>query len=161
MVPVATLSVTAPLPLPDAGERVNQAALLLAIQVRVPAPVLLMLSVWAAGLVPVSAVNDKLAGLAPIAGLVETTGSEGAEMSCANPGISAANLLIDRPPVFPFPEVEELPLPLPGAASGIVPVADVPVAMDPLVVAGGGATLMVAIGTAAPTLLLSDDDSVD
>jgi hypothetical protein len=45
MVPVATLRVTAPLPVPDAGERVNQAALPLANQVRVPPPVLLMLSV--------------------------------------------------------------------------------------------------------------------
>jgi hypothetical protein len=45
MAPVAILRVTAPLPVPDADERVNQAALPLAIQVRVPAPVLLMLSV--------------------------------------------------------------------------------------------------------------------
>ena len=97
--------------------------------------------------------KERLTGLAPIAGLVETTGSEGAEMSCANPGISAANLLIDRPPEFPFPEVEEFPVPLPGAASGIVPVADVPMAIDPFAVVGGSATLMVAIGTAAPTLL--------
>ncbi len=95
--------------------------------------------------------KERLTGLAPIAGLVETTVPEGGEMSCANPGISAASLLIDRPPAFPFPEVGELPAP--AAASGIVPVADVPTAIDPFVVVGDGATLMVASGMAAPTLL--------
>jgi hypothetical protein len=44
-VPVATVSVTAPLPVPDAGERVNQAALSLPDQLSVPPPVLLMLRV--------------------------------------------------------------------------------------------------------------------
>jgi hypothetical protein len=96
-------------------------------------------------------VKERLTGLAPIAGLVETTVPEGGEMSWANPGISAASLLIDRPPAFPFPEVEELLAP--AAASGIVPVADVPMAIDPFAVVGDGATLMVASGTAAPTLL--------
>lgn len=105
--------------------------------------------------------KERLTGLTPIAGLVETTGSEGGEMSWVNPGISEASLLIDLPPAFPFPEVEELPLPLPGAASGIVPVADVPTAIDPFAVVGDGATLIVARGATAPTLLLSDDGSVD
>jgi hypothetical protein len=95
-------------------------------------------------------VKKRLTGLAPIAGLVETTGSEGGEMSCVKPGISAANLFIDRPPAFPFPEVEELPLPLPGAASGIVPVDVVLAAKEPLAVAEDGATLMVARGRAVP-----------
>ena len=93
----------------------------------------------------------KLAGLAPIAGLTETTGTEGGESNCANPGNSAANLFIDRPPVLPLPEVEALPTP--AAASGIVPVGTVPAAMDPLVVADDGATLVVARDAAAPTLL--------
>jgi hypothetical protein len=44
-VPVAALRVTAPLPVPDAGERANQVAVPLANQVRVPPPVLLRLSV--------------------------------------------------------------------------------------------------------------------
>ena len=104
--------------------------------------------------------NDKLVGLAPIAGLAETTGSEGGEISCANPGISEVNLPIDRPPVCPLREVEELSLPLPGAASWIVPVDVRAPAVDPWVVANAGVTLMDARGTTAPTFLLSDDSSV-
>jgi hypothetical protein len=107
-------------------------------------------------------VKEKLVGLAPMAGLTGTTGAAGVEggvISCANPGISAANLLIDRPPVRPFPEVEEFPAP--AAASGMTPVDVVPTAIDPVDVADDGATLMVARGTAAPTLLLSEDGSVD
>ena len=44
-VPVAAVNVTAPFPVPEAGLSVNQAALSLADQVRVPPPVLLMLRV--------------------------------------------------------------------------------------------------------------------
>ena len=99
-------------------------------------------------------------GLAPIAGLTEISGTAaGGEINCANPGISAANLLIDRPPALPLPEVEELPAP--AAASGIVPVGAVPAAMYPVALANDGATLMVARGTAVPILLLSDDASLD
>jgi hypothetical protein len=43
----------------------------------------------------------------------------------------------------------------------MVPVDAVPIAMDLVVVVDDGATLMVARGTAAPTLLLSDDSSLD
>jgi hypothetical protein len=103
-------------------------------------------------------VKERLTALAPITGLVETTVPEGGEMSWVNPGISEANLLIDRPPAFPFPEVEELPAP--AAASGIVPVDATPAAWDPVVVANDGATLMVARGTAVPTFLGTDDGSV-
>lgn len=95
--------------------------------------------------------KEKLVGLAPIAGLSETTGSEGGEINCVNPGMSAVKLRIDRPLAFPFPEVEELPLP--GAASGIVPVDAVLAAKEPVAAGGEGATLMVARGTVAPTLL--------
>jgi hypothetical protein len=159
-VPVATVRVTAPFPVPDAGESVSQAALLMAVQLSVPPPVLLMLKVCAVGLPPPCwAVKARLVGLAPIAGLTETTGTEAGESNCVNPGISAANLLIVRPPVYPLPEVDDL-LP-PAAANGLVPVGTVPTAMDPVAVADDGATLMVARGTAAPTLLLSDVDSLD
>jgi hypothetical protein len=159
-VPVATLADTAPLPVPEAGLRDNQVALSLALQLKVPPPVLLMVRVCAAGLPPPCwAVKDRLVGLVPIAGLTETTGTEGGEINCANPGMSAANLLIDRPPAPPFPEVEELPAP--AAASGVVPIDAVPTAMDPVVVADDGVTFMVARGTVAPTLLLSDDGSLD
>jgi hypothetical protein len=44
-VPVATVSVTAALPVPDVDESVNQGVVSLACQVRVPPPVLLMLRV--------------------------------------------------------------------------------------------------------------------
>ena len=128
-------------------------------QLSVPPPVLLMLKVWVAGLLsPCVAAKERLVGLVPIAGLTKTTGTEAGESNCVNSGISAANLLIDRPPALPLPEVEELPAP--AAASGIVPVDAVPIAMEPVVVADDGATLMVARGTAAPTLLLSDDGSL-
>jgi hypothetical protein len=43
----------------------------------------------------------------------------------------------------------------------MVPVDAVPAAMDLVVVADDGATLVLARGTAAPTLLLSEDGSLD
>ena len=92
-------------------------------------------------------------------GGVEGIGAEGDDINCVNSGISAANLLIDRPPAFPFPEVEDLPLP--GAASGIVPVDTVPAALAPEVVAEVGARPMVARGTVGATLLINDDGSLD
>jgi hypothetical protein len=49
---VVTVSVTAPFPVPEAGLSVNQAALLLALQLKVPPPVLLIFRVWVAGLAP-------------------------------------------------------------------------------------------------------------
>ena len=110
---------------------------------------------------PCWAVNDRLVGLIPIAGFTDSTGAEGGEINCVNVGISAANLFIDRPPALPLPEVEELPVPLLAAASGVAPVDVVPAVMDPVAVAGDGATLMIARGVAAPTLLFSDDGSLD
>ena len=66
---MATFNVTAPLPVPDAGETVNQVALSLADQLKVPPPVLLMLTVWAAGLAPPwVAAKERLVGLVPRAG---------------------------------------------------------------------------------------------
>ena len=93
------------------------------------------------------------------AGLTEITGAEGGEFNCANPGISAANLFIDRPAALPFPEVEELPVP--AAASGVVPFDTVPAVKDAVAVVDDGATFMVARGRTAPILLLSDDGSLD
>lgn len=148
-----------PAPMPEAGLRDNHPVPSLALQLNVPPPVLLMLRVWAAGLVPPCwAVKDKLVGLAPIAGLTRFTGAEGGVISCANPGISSVNLLIDRPPAFPLPEVEELPVL--AAARGIVPVGAAPAVIDPVAVVGNGATVMVARGVAAPTLLVSDEGSL-
>ena len=60
---------TAPVPVPEAGLDVIQAALSLALQLKVPPPVLLIFRVWAVGLPPPCwAVKDRLGGLAPIAG---------------------------------------------------------------------------------------------
>lgn len=158
--PVATLAVTAPLPVPEAGLSDNQAALSLADQLRVPPPALLMVKVCAVGLPPPCwAVKDRLAGLAPIAGLTDRTGTEAGEVNCANPGISAANLRIVRPPPPPSLEVGELAAL--AAASGMAPVGAVAAAVDPVAGADDGATPMVARGTAPPTLLLSDNGSLD
>jgi hypothetical protein len=86
-------------------------------------------------------------------------GTEGGEFNCASPGISAANFRIARPPAPPLPEVDELPAP--AEASGMVPVDAMPTEVDLVVVADDGATLMVARGTATPTLLLNEDGSLD
>ena len=161
MVPVVTLTVTVPDPVPEDGLSDNQVMLSLALQLKVPPPVLLMLRVWTAGLLPPCwAVKDKLIGFVPIAGLTETAGAEGDDIKSVSPAVSVANLRIDRPLAFPFPELDELPGPA-TAASGVVPLGAVPVARDPVAVADDGATLMVARGTAAPTLLLSDEVSLD
>jgi hypothetical protein len=44
-VPVVTFKVTAPFPVPEAGKTASQAALSLALQLKVPPPVLVMLRV--------------------------------------------------------------------------------------------------------------------
>jgi hypothetical protein len=149
-----------PAPVPEAGPRDNHAALSFALQLKVPLPVLLMLKVWPVGLLPPCwAVKERLVGLAPIAGLTESTGTEVGEINSSNPGISAANFRIDRPPPPPFPGEDELPLP--GAASGMVPVGAVSAVPDPVASDGDVVTLMVARGVAAPMFLLNDDNSPD
>ena len=66
---MVTVKVIAPLPVPEAGDKVNHGTLSLALQVKVPPPVLLMLTAWAAGLAPPCvAVKERLVGLAPIIG---------------------------------------------------------------------------------------------
>ena len=74
---------------------------------------------------------------------VGVTDSDGGASNCANPGICAASLLIDRPPALP---TEVAALPALAAASGVVPVDAVPVVMDAVAVANDGATRMVARG---------------
>jgi hypothetical protein len=164
-VPVVTLTVTTPDPVPEAGLSDNQVMLSLALQLKVPPPVLLMLRVWTAGLLPPCwAVKDRLIGLVPIAGLTETAGAEGAgltetagaeggDIKSVSPVVSAANLRIDRPLAVPFPELPEFDgLAVPAAANGLVPVDVVPAARDPVAVTDDGARLVVASGTAVPTL---------
>jgi hypothetical protein len=66
---VVALTVAAPFPVPEAGETASHVVLGLALQLKVPPPVLLIFKVWAVGLVPPCvAVKDRLSGLAPIAG---------------------------------------------------------------------------------------------
>lgn len=149
----------APFPVPEAGDTVNQVALSLALQLKVPPPVLLMVTIWVVGLAPPCwAVKDRLVGLAPIAGLTELTGTEGGDSNCVKLGISAANRRIVRPPPPPLPEEEEV-LP-PAAASGVALVDGVLVGLALVLVVGVGATLMVAIGMVAPMLMLSGDVSL-
>ena len=62
------VSGTLPLPVPPAVERVNQGALSLAVQLRVPPPVLLMLGFGRPDCAALLAVKDRLVGLAPMAG---------------------------------------------------------------------------------------------
>ena len=158
-VPVVTVRLTVPFPVPDAGESDSHAVLLLAVQSNVPPPVLLTVRVWAAGLpLPCWAVKDRLVGLVLIAGLTDSVGAEGGEINCVNSGISSANLCMDRPPPLLLPEVDEFPAP--AEASGVVPVGAAPAATDPVPFASGGATLR-GRGVAAPTLLLSEDGSLD
>jgi hypothetical protein len=74
---VVAVTVSVPLLVPEAGLTANQLWLSLALQVSVPPPVLLMLRVWLAGLLPPwVAVKERLVGLAPIAGAVGGGGVE-------------------------------------------------------------------------------------
>ena len=67
--PVVACKVIVPLPEPAPAVRVNQPVVSLALQVKVPPPVLRILSVCAVGLLPPwIAVNTRLVGLAPIVG---------------------------------------------------------------------------------------------
>ena len=146
--------------MPEAGLRDSQVVLSLALQRKVSPPVLLMEKVWAAGLLPPCwVVKERLAELAPIEGLTDSTGIEDGEVNCANPGISAANLRIVRPP--PPPSLEAGELAVLAAANGMAPVGVVAAAVDPVAGADDGAMLMVARGTAPPTLLLSGNGSLD
>jgi hypothetical protein len=143
----------------------NQGILETAVQVRVPVPAFVIVTGRLAEVAPFcTAEKESVGGVSPIIGVGAgggggVTDDEGGETNCANPGISAANLLIDRPPPLPPPDDEALPAP--AAANGMVPVAAVPAAMEPVAVAGNGTALMVARGTAAPMFLLSEEGSLN
>ncbi len=92
-----------------------------------------------------------------VTGPPEGVGAEGGDTSCTTPDISADNLRIARPPALPLPE--EVGLPTPAAAKGMVPTGAVPVAVNPVVAAADGVPLMGASGTAAPILLRDTDGS--
>ena len=140
------------------GLRESQVALSLALQLNVPPPILLMLRVWGVGFPPPCwAVNDRVDGLDPIAGLIESAGATDGATNWVNPGISAANRLNDRPPPPVLPELEDLP---PAAAIGTVPIDAAPAIADTVAV-GCVATLMVARGTIVPAFLVIDVGSFD
>ena len=109
---------TEPLPVPDSGDRVNHEALSLADQVKVPPPVLLIASVWAAGFVPPCvAVKDRLVGLAPMAGgtgaavTVKVTGTETGEAPVAVNVIVAVYVPVASVPKVVVTVAEPLPVP--------------------------------------------------
>ena len=113
-----TLKTMVPALLPEADAApliFNQATFEDADQVSVPDPALLITTDWLAGATPFwTAANESANGLSPIAGIAGVgvgggvTDSDGGASICTNPGISAANLLIDRPPALPT-EVAALP----------------------------------------------------
>ena len=75
---MAAVRVMGPLPVPAGELNDNQAALSLAVQLKVPPPVLVMVRVCAAGLLPPwVAVKATLVGLAPIAGAAATVKETG------------------------------------------------------------------------------------
>jgi hypothetical protein len=66
---VVTLTVAEPFPVAEVGETASQVVSGLALQLKVPPPVLLIFTVWVMGLPPPCwAVKDRLVGLAPMAG---------------------------------------------------------------------------------------------
>jgi hypothetical protein len=68
-VPVVTVAVTVAAPVPEAELSDNQAALSFALQVKEPPPVFVIVKDCGDGLLPPCwAVNDRLAGLSPMAG---------------------------------------------------------------------------------------------
>ena len=158
--PVVALNVTAPLPVPLAGDTVSHAALSLAVQLKVPPPVLLMLTVWAAGLLPPCwAVKEKLVGLAPIAGGTGAgDGGEEADVggltSCESPGMSFSRRDIERPFPSALPPPEVL---VEGAA--IVAPANVVVPVDELRGAIEFAVAVVVVVLAA--VLISDSGATE
>lgn len=97
-----------------------------------------------------------MAGL-PVTGSPESVGAEGGDTSCATPDISEDNFRIPRPPALPLPE--EVGVPTPAAARGMVLVGAAPAAVNPVETAADGTTLMGASCTAAPILLRGTDGS--
>lgn len=76
--PTVALNITAPFPVPEAGLMTNQGALSLAAQLSVPAPLLLILTVWVMGLAPpCAAAKERLVRLTPMTGCATGGGGIG------------------------------------------------------------------------------------
>ena len=150
-----TPMVTVPAPVPVPGECHSQVASWLMPQRSALLPVLLMVKVWAGGLLPpCCAVKDRLVGVMPMVaptGASEGAGAVGDETSCAKLDISADIPRIVRPPAPPLPDGDGFPIP--AAASGIVSVGSLFLAVDPEGVADGGVMCTGVRGEGAATLL--------
>ena len=150
-----TPMVTAPAPVPVPGECHSQGASWLMPQRSALLPVLLMVKVWAGGLLPpCCAVKDRLVGIKPMVaptGASEGAGAVGDETSCAKLDSSADIPRIVRSPAPPLPDGDGFPIP--AAASGIVSVGSLFLAVDPEGVADGGVMCTDVRGEGAATLL--------
>src|SRR5262245_9571376 len=115
-------TVTEPLFVPEAADppfRLSQATVDAAFQLRVPVPVLVIVTDCPFGLAPFCTAEKEINdGFRPIlgvdggGGVVVVVGA----MSCDSPGIAVASPCIPRPPLALFPEFP-LPFPLPPGAA--------------------------------------------
>ena len=121
--PSVAVTVIVPLPVPEAGETESHEALSLAVQLRVPPPVLLSVRVCVAGLLPpCCAVKVRLVGLVPIAG---GDGAGGVlddfwgVRSWVSPGIEPASDCIPLPPTELLPDPEDPAAAAPAKAADV------------------------------------------
>ena len=124
----------------------SQAAVDVLVQLRVPLPVLVIVTGWLLGLAPFCTAEKEINdGFRPMLGVdgggdvVDVVGV----MSCESSGIAVARLCIPRPPLALFPD---FPLPLPpGAATPANGVEVVDGAVVPLEMAPASESELVAV----------------
>jgi len=124
----------------------SQAAVDVLVQLRVPLPVLVIVTGWLLGLAPFCTAEKEINdGFRPMLGVdgggdvVDVVGV----MSCDSPGIAVARPCIPRPPLALFPD---FPLPLPpGAATPANGVEVVDGAVVPLEMAPASESELVAV----------------
>ena len=119
--PVVAVIAMVPLFEPDEGLTASQLTFSLAFHASVPPPVLLMLTVWAAGLpAPCVAVNERLVGLTPIAGgtgaavIVNVTGTVTVVAPVALSVMAPLRVLVVREAVVAVTVIVPLPVPEAG-----------------------------------------------
>jgi hypothetical protein len=124
----------------------SQAAVDVLVQLRVPLPVLVIVTDWLLGLAPFcTAENEINDGFRPILGVDGGGGVTDVVgvMSCDSPGIAVASSCIPRPPLALFPD---FPLPFPpGAATPANGVEVVDGAVAPLEIAPASESELVAV----------------